>query len=186
MTTQEFALALPVARQYLESCMNGPLALTASTRFARTLRWTDARALTCAYSRLKDEQLHNFDVGGKADSARADAWLQGHLEAMLGKRPGFVLVEDWQLWPTSGAIVDYSLPVVFVQDEVYYALVPGTSDFDLATTNICPRFIGFVLALPRPVLGIRLTATQLDDMAANVIAAYCGAYDGESYVLVMF
>jgi hypothetical protein len=186
MITKEIGLPLASARAYLEACMNGALALSASKRFAPALSWTDAHAFTCANPALPEGLLLAFDVGGKANAASADAWLQQRLEAALGEQQGFVLVEDWQLRPDHKVIVDHSLPAVFVQNEVYYALAPGAAAFDLTTSNLCPHFIGFVVASPKPNPGTQLTATQLDEMAGNVVAAYCGAYDGESYVLVTF
>lgn len=177
---------MDLAKAYLASCMRGPLALTASKRLAPRLSWTDAHAFTCANASLSEGQLHAFDIGGKASAAVADGWLQKRLESALGEQQGFVLVEDWQLRPNHRVIVDHSLPVVFFQEEVYYVLAPDAPEFDLSTTNTCPQFIGFVFASPKPSLGRQLTLEQLDGMADSVVAVYCGAYDGESYVLVLF
>jgi hypothetical protein len=186
MRTKEILLPVSVARAFLESCMSGPLALTASRRFAPKLPWSNANAFTFAEPTSPLESLHDFKIGGKSDASGADTWLLRRLKDLLAGLEGFVLVEDWQLRPTSGVIVDYSLPAVFVKDEVYYAVAPGDSDFDLVTSNTSPCFVGFVVALPKPVPGTQLTQERLDDMANDVVAAYCGAYDGESFILVVF
>ena len=186
MTFKEIALPIDVARQQLLTVTGHSPSVAALTALLRHLPWDRATARTLIASQCSTAQATVFDQGGKAQGADTDTWLIAQLTRILERAPGFVLVEDWLMDVDSPLIARYGYCAVNIAGAAFHVAEIGQPGITLATMNLTPRFQAFVFQGAPPPCGETLTAGQVEALAQRLLAAYCGADDGESYLLVEF
>ncbi len=186
MDNREFKIAVDDVRNFGNQSVWGWGASEAVKILVKNLQWNYARATTFARSDASEADLISFETGGMVSGRDADSWLADGLKNLLKTGGKFVLVEDWLLDKGDEIIDRYSYPSVYFKKEVFYILDRDETTFDLACVNMSPRFLGFVIEGPAPVVGSDLSEAMLETMSTHVALVYFGAWDGEGYVVVTF